>query len=203
MKVSKCPLNIESCISCRYAEGTGLRCTYSIDKPEVEKPASEDIMADAINGAIEEAIYNFECAMADIRKRDSFSQKEDNLSFAEARNKVINQLMGALYPLYKKKHAGEVMGLLPELIKMTVSTENLWLDKSKIVGMYVSRDSKKLLHRIIMFDNSTLMLDGDNPYTTKEEAVKALNLLAEEIAENDIGEIKGNIHANPELAEGE
>ena len=114
MKVLKCPLNIESCISCRYAEGTGLRCTYSIDKPAVEKPASEDIMADAINGAIEKAIYNFECAMADIRKRDSFSQKEDNLSFAEARNKVINQLMGALYPLYKKKHAGEIVGLLPE-----------------------------------------------------------------------------------------
>ena len=156
MKVSKCPLNIESCISCRYAEGTGLRCTYSIDKSavekscrdcngvyclnhpigvrdffkcghwqpkEVEKPASEDIMADAINGAIEKAIYNFECAMADIRKRDSFSQKEDNLSFAEARNKVINQLMGALYPLYRRKHAGEIVGLLPETRKLV---ENDW-----------------------------------------------------------------------------
>jgi hypothetical protein len=93
MKVSKCPLNIESCISCRYAEGTGLRCTYSIDKSSVDNPASEEI------------------------------DKEMNEILAIIENDFVNGTLEKIEAYFKRKHAGEIVGLLPETRKLV---ENDW-----------------------------------------------------------------------------
>ena len=102
MKVSKCPLNIESCISCRYAEGTGLSCTYSIDKPAVDNPASEEKSAVTVRGVLDSI---FDCGVQSV---GAFGLKEVD-------DKIFDDAEKMLDTLHRRKHAGEVMGVLPEL----------------------------------------------------------------------------------------
>ena len=69
-----------------------------------------------------------------------------------------------------------------KLIEVKNSYDNLIVNPDKICAIYVTKchESGKY-HRVIYFYTGAVILDGDKPFDTKEEALKKLKELSEEL----------------------